>query len=265
MLMWLPLKKSTLIDFILFSCCSRVIKIRLMIQIDFPPTNQIILIFVLFSFYFLIKEESLVIFLQISKIKEKSRELSELKDAEFNSDCVQYNCTYFVPKHTETANTDNMQNNNLGTTLNHPNSSTTTTNATADEPPTPPPTTSTKPQSVAEASEQGSITRNESFFSEHLRNPAKNPLMLNSLNRLNKLEEQLDLLTSEEAAKITVSDASLFKANFKSKSPVKESMRARSVLVEWEQKLTRLFKNSWNAISILKSILNRQRSHDIGL
>lgn len=129
-----------------------------------------------------------------------------------------------MPKHTETANTDNMQNSKLGTNINT-HSSTKTANTRADEPPT--------VVGTAEASAQGSITRNESFFSEHLRNPAKNPLMLTSLNRLNKLEEQLDLLTSEEAAKITVSDASLFKANFKSKSPVNESKRERCV-IEWE-------------------------------
>ncbi len=70
----------------------------------------------------------------------------------------------------------------------------------------------------------GHITKNESFFSEHLRDPSKNPLLLNSLNRLNKLEMALDRMTSEEAAKITVSDAALFAVNFKEQtSPVNEN------------------------------------------
>lgn len=80
-------------------------------------------------------------------------------------------------------------------------------------------TTNTEPNS-----ETGEIVRNESFFSENLRNPKLNPLLLTSLNRLSKLEERLDNMTNEEAASITVSDASLFAANFRDKSPVNESM-----------------------------------------
>lgn len=77
-------------------------------------------------------------------------------------------------------------------------------------------TTTLKDETNLEKPHPGQIIKNESFFSEHLRNPSLNPLLLTSLNRLNKLEESLDKMTNEDA-KITVSDAALFAANFKQK------------------------------------------------
>lgn len=72
-------------------------------------------------------------------------------------------------------------------------------------------------QEKSTQNEEGHITKNESFFSEHLRNPSLNPLMLTSLNRLNKLEMSLDQMSNEEA-KITVKDAQLYNSNFNTKS-----------------------------------------------
>ena len=75
--------------------------------------------------------------------------------------------------------------------------------------------TETAAAAAAAAGSGGQITRNESFFSDscNFRNASMNPLLLTSLNKLNKLEMSLDRLTNEEA-KITVSDAALYANNF---------------------------------------------------
>ncbi len=166
------------------------------------------------SSVYLIKKEKYTIFIyyiffynKISKIKEKSREFSELKESEFTTDCAQYNCTHIhralSPINTATDD-EPTQNNMQSLDTTH----TITTNNNNDK----------------EQAGGGHITKNESFFSEHLRDPSKNPLLLTSLNKLNKLEMVLDRMTNEEAAKITVSDATLFAANFKQEnSPITEN------------------------------------------
>ena len=133
---------------------------------------------------------SICISIQISKIKEKSRELSELKDTEFTLNCAQLNCT-----NTQQHTSETMQ---------------TTSEQQQQQQP------QQQQHQQNNKGEEGHITKNESFFSEHLRNPSLNPLMLSSLNRLNKLEMSLDQMSNEES-KITVKDAQLYNTNFNPK------------------------------------------------